>query len=152
MIATIEIERIVKIIEKSESKDVLKEIYEWLKENDLMKHVPRKFWWKLMVSGGDTELLTSDDEKAIEESLDDDNLIPQKEIEKSIKYDPMDKSSKEESGISSTRCANSHTKSTQETQGRSSPRRVPVIFKSSLHLQQLGRGRKSSQTNIHLVS
>jgi len=85
MVATIEIERIVKIIEKSESKDVLEEIYEWLKENDLMKHVPRKFWWKLMVSGGDTELLTSDDEKAIEESLDDDNLIPQKEIEKSIK-------------------------------------------------------------------
>lgn len=84
MTATIEIERIVRIIEKSESKDVLKEIYEWLKENDSMKHVPRRLWWKLMVSGGDTESLTPADEKAIRESLNDDNLIPQEEIEKGI--------------------------------------------------------------------
>jgi len=49
-----------------------------------MKHVPRRLWWKLMVSGGDTESLTPADEKAIRESLNDDNLIPQEEIEKGI--------------------------------------------------------------------
>ena len=81
---TIELERVIRIIERTEDEEILREIYEWLKENDLMKQVPRELWWKLMVAGGEAEEMTPEEEKAIKEALEDDELIPQEEIEKEL--------------------------------------------------------------------
>jgi len=80
MTATIELERIIKIIERVEDKEALKEIYEWLKDNDLMGYIPRQLWPKLFESLG-SEPMTPEEIKAVEEALDDET-IPHEEIKK----------------------------------------------------------------------
>lgn len=83
MTVTIEIERIIRIIEKTENEEVLREIYEWLQENDLMKLVPRRLWKKL-IDSLEPESLTPEDEKDIEEALSSE-FVPHEEIEREFK-------------------------------------------------------------------
>ena len=83
MTATIEIERVIRIIEKTEDEEVLREIYEWLQENDLMRLIPRKLWRKL-IDSLEPESLTPEDERDIEEALRDE-FISHEEIEKEFK-------------------------------------------------------------------
>ena len=83
MTATIEIERVIRIIEKTEDEEVLREIYEWLQENDLMRLIPRKLWRKL-IDSLESESLTPEDERDIEEALRDE-FISHEEIEKEFK-------------------------------------------------------------------
>ena len=56
MTATMELERIIRIIEKTGDKETLQELYDWLKENNLMRDIPGKLWKKLIDSQKPEEL------------------------------------------------------------------------------------------------
>ena len=56
MTATIELERIIRIIEKTGDKETLQKLYDWLKENNLMRDIPGKLWKKLIDSQEPEEL------------------------------------------------------------------------------------------------
>ena len=73
MTATIELERIIRIIEKTEDKVTLQELYDWLKENNLMRDIPRQLWKKL-IDSQEPEELTPEEEARIEEALQDESI------------------------------------------------------------------------------
>jgi len=80
MTATIELERIIRIIEKTEDKETLRELYDWLKENNLMKDIPRRLWKKL-IDSQEPEELTPEEEASIEEALKEES-IPHEQLKK----------------------------------------------------------------------
>ena len=68
MLATIEMERILKIIENTNDAFVLREIYSWLSENELLSYVPKNLRWK-MIDALEPEELPPEEERELVQKL-----------------------------------------------------------------------------------
>ncbi len=66
MTVTIELERVIRIIEKTSDREALREIYEWLQSEGLLKHLPDELYWKL-VDSLEPEEMTKEDVEALKE-------------------------------------------------------------------------------------
>jgi len=90
---TIELEKLIKIIERTDDEEILREIDEILMKNDLMRYVPHRLWGKLIKSRGTVDPLP-DEIEAIQEDTSTET-IPHDEALKELGYDKMEKESSE---------------------------------------------------------
>jgi len=90
---TIELEKLIKIIERTDDEEILREIDEILMKNDLMRYVPHRLWGKLIKSRGTVDPLP-DEIEAIQEDTSTET-IPHDEALKELGYDQMEKESSE---------------------------------------------------------
>ena len=90
---TIELEKLIKIIERTDDKEILREIDEILMKNDLMRYVPHCLWGKLIRSRGTVDPLP-DEIEAIQKDTST-GTIPHNEALKELGYDQMEKEGSE---------------------------------------------------------
>ena len=90
---TIELEKLIKIIERTDDEEILREIDDILMKNDLMRYVPHRLWGKLIKSRGTVDPLP-DEIEAIQEDTSTET-IPHDEALKELGYDQMEKESSE---------------------------------------------------------
>jgi len=90
---TIELEKLIKIIERTDDKEILREIDEILMKNDLMRYVPHRLWGKLIRSRGTVDPLP-DEIEAIQKDTST-GTIPHNEALKELGYDQMEKEGSE---------------------------------------------------------
>lgn len=83
MTVMIELERVIRIIKKTEDEEVLREIYEWLQREGLLRHIPNELYWKL-VDSLEPEEMTQQDEEALREVKKDEKLLTLDEAEKRL--------------------------------------------------------------------
>ena len=86
---TIELEKLIKIIERTDDKEILREIDKILVKNDLMRYVPHRLWGKLIKSRGTVDPLP-DEIKAIQKDTSTET-IPHDEALKELGYDHMER-------------------------------------------------------------
>ena len=85
----IEFEILIRIIERTNDEEILKEIGEILTKNDLMRYVPRRLQGKLIKSRGTVDPLP-DEIEAIQEDTSTE-MIPHDEALKELGYDQMER-------------------------------------------------------------
>ena len=90
---TIELEKLIKIIERTDDKEILREIDKILVKNDLMRYVPHRLWGKLIRSRGTVDPLP-DEIEAIQKDTST-GTIPHNEALKELGYDQMEKEGSE---------------------------------------------------------
>ena len=83
MTVTIELERVVKMVERISDKQALREIYEWLQNEGLLKHLPDELYWKL-VDSLEPEEMTREDVEALKEVEGEEGLLTLDEVERRL--------------------------------------------------------------------